>query len=84
MFGKKGRECLRSLKLGSLDRLVLDNHLQHVESLEGQIGRVDEIRRRASLDENVRLLLARVIAQKAVITLTPFWLLRVDYISLCF
>ena len=46
------------MKLGSLDRLVLDNHLQHVESLEGQIGRVDEIRRRASLDEDVRLLLS--------------------------
>jgi len=59
MFGKKGRECLRSLELGSIDRLVLDNHLQHVESLEGQIGRVDEeIRRRASLDEDVRLLLS--------------------------
>jgi hypothetical protein len=35
MFGKKCRECLKSLKLGALDRLVLDNHLQHVESLEG-------------------------------------------------
>jgi transposase len=38
---------------------MLDNHLQHVESLKGQIGRIDEeIRRRASLDEDVRLLLS--------------------------
>ncbi len=36
---------------------MLDNHLGHVESLSRQIGRVDEeIRSRASLDEDVRLL----------------------------
>jgi len=47
------------LRLDPLDRLMLDNHLQHVESLKGQIGRIDEeIRRRASLDEDVRLLLS--------------------------
>ena len=38
---------------------MLDNHLSHVESLSRQIGRVDgEIRSRASLDEDVRLLLS--------------------------
>jgi len=38
---------------------MLDNHLGHVESLNGQIRRVDEmIRSRASLDEDVRLLLS--------------------------
>jgi len=59
MFGKGGSEWLRELELGSLDRLMLDNHLEHVGSLDAQIGRVDEeIRRRASLDEDVRLLLS--------------------------
>jgi len=38
---------------------MLDNHLSHVEGLNDQIMRVDEeIRRRASLDEDVRLLLS--------------------------
>jgi len=59
LFGKRGTEWLRSLELSFLDRLVLDIHLQHVESLEGQIGRVDEeTRRGASLDEDIRLLLS--------------------------
>jgi len=59
LFGKRSLEWLRGLELGSLDRLMLDNHLSHVESLNGQIRRVDEmIRRRGSLDEDVRLLLS--------------------------
>ena len=59
MFGRRGAEWLKSLRLDPLDRLMLDNHLQHVESLKGQIGRIDEeIRRRASLDEDVRILLS--------------------------
>lgn len=59
LFGKRSLEWLGRLELGALDRLVLDNHLQHVESLNGQIRRVDEmIRSRASMDEDVRLLLS--------------------------
>ena len=58
-FGRRGTEWLRGLELGDLDRLMLDNHLSHIESLNQQIRRVDEeIRRRASLDEDVRLLLS--------------------------
>jgi len=59
LFGKRSLKWLRELELGSLDRLMLDNHLCHVESLNAQIGRVDvEVRRRASLDEDARLLLS--------------------------
>lgn len=59
MFGKAGTEWLRSLELGELDRLVLENHLSLIESINAQIGRVDEaIRKRASQDEDVRLLLS--------------------------
>jgi len=59
LFGKRSLEWLRSLDLGALDRLMLDNHLGQVESLNGQIRRVDEmIRSRGSLDEDVRLLLS--------------------------
>ena len=42
MFGKGGLEWLRSLQLPSLDRLILDNHLTHLESLNQQTERVDE------------------------------------------
>jgi len=59
LFGKRSLEWLGRLELGALDRLMLDNHLGHVESLNGQIRRVDEmIRSRGSLDEDVRLLLS--------------------------
>jgi len=59
LFGKKGKLWLRGLELDALDRLMLDNHLSHMESLDRQVGEVDrEIRRRASLDEDVRLLLS--------------------------
>jgi len=59
LFGKRSLAWLRGLELGALDGLMLDNHLGHVESLDAQILRVDaEVRRRASLDEDVRLLLS--------------------------
>lgn len=59
LFGKGGTQWLRSLELNSLDRLMLDNHLNHIESLNRQVRRVDdEIRSRASQDEDVRLLLS--------------------------
>jgi transposase len=59
MFGKAGMEWLRSLEMRELDRLILENHLSHVESINVQIRRVDEaIRKKASLDEDVRLLLS--------------------------
>jgi transposase len=59
IFGKGGTEWLKSLELPSLDRLMLSNHLQHIESLNQQIERVDEeIRSKASQDEDVKLLLS--------------------------
>ena len=59
MFGKGGLEWLRSLQLPSLDRLILDNHLTHLESLNQQTGRVnEEIHNKACEDEDVRLLLS--------------------------
>jgi transposase len=59
LFGKSGMQWLRSLELSSLDRLMLDNHLTHLDSLNAQVERVDaEITRRATLDGDVRLLLS--------------------------
>ena len=61
LFGKAGMQWLRKLELpsSSLDRLMLSNHLTHVESLNEGIARVDEeITARASVDEDVRLLLS--------------------------
>lgn len=59
LFGKSGMQWLRSLELSGLDRLMLDNHLTHLESLNTQIERVDtEITARATLDGDVRLLLS--------------------------
>ena len=59
LFGKRSLEWLRGLELGALDRLMLDNHLGHVESLNRQVDETDEmIRGRASVDEDVRLLLS--------------------------
>jgi len=58
-FGKRGTEWLRSLKLPSLDILMLSNHLDHIESLNKQIERIDEeIHSKASQDEDVKLLLS--------------------------
>lgn len=59
VFGKSGLEWLRSLEMSELDRLVLENHLSLIESMNVQISRVDEaIRKRACEDEDVRLLLS--------------------------
>jgi transposase len=59
LFGKHGTEWLRRLQLPPLDRLILDNHLTHLESLNQQTGRVDEeIHDKAVEDEDIRLLLS--------------------------
>jgi transposase len=59
LFGKRGSEWLRKLDLGPLDGLMLNNHLEHLESLNRQVDETDEmIRGRASVDEDVRLLLS--------------------------
>lgn len=59
LFGKAGTQWLRAIQLPSLDRLMLDNHLEHLESLKRQINAVDaEILAKASRDEDVRLLLS--------------------------
>jgi transposase len=59
MSGKRGLEWLRSLQLSPLDRLILNNHLTHLESLDQQTERVDEeIHNKAVEDEDVRLLLS--------------------------
>ena len=59
LFGKAGMQWLRTIRLPSLDRLMLDNHLDHLESLKKQIHAVDqEIHAKASRDEDVRLLLS--------------------------
>jgi transposase len=42
LFGKAGISWLKELKLSSLDRLMLDNYLAHIESLERQTKRMDE------------------------------------------
>jgi transposase len=59
MFGKAGLEWLKAQEMGELDRLLLESHLSLIESINSQICRVDEaIRKRASQDEDVRLLLS--------------------------
>ena len=52
-------EWLRSLQLPPLDKLILDNNLTHLESLNKQTNRVDEeIHKKACEYEDVRLLLS--------------------------
>ncbi len=59
LFGKAGMQWLKTLELSGLDRLMLDNYLMHLESLDMQIERVDaEITARATIDQDVRLLLS--------------------------
>jgi len=59
LFGKRGSEWLRKLDLSLLDELMLNNHLEHLESLNQQVDETDEmIRGRASVNEDVRLLLS--------------------------
>jgi len=58
LFGKGGLEWLKSAGVPALDRLTLDNHLEHLESLRRQVEAVDrEITVRASEDKYVKLLL---------------------------
>lgn len=59
MFGKSGLSWVASLEVGELDRLLLENHLSLVESINMQIRKVDAaIGKMACLDEDVRLLLS--------------------------
>ena len=59
VFGKAGMEWLKRVELKPLDRLLLDSFIEQVECLKRLIGGVDaEISRRASIDEDVRLLLS--------------------------
>jgi transposase len=59
VFGKAGMEWLRRVELKPLDRLLLDSYIEQIECLERLIKNVDaEIERRASVDEDVRLLLS--------------------------
>jgi len=59
MFGKGGVAWMRSLMLNELDRLILENHLSLIESINLQVGMVDKtIRKIACEDEDVRLLLS--------------------------
>lgn len=59
LFGKSGLHWLKGLELSALDRLMLENYLMHLESLNLQIEKVDgEITARASVDGDVRLLLS--------------------------
>jgi transposase len=59
LFGKAGMKWLQSLELSGLDRLMLDNYLLHLESLNVQIERVDdEITSKASVDRDVRILMS--------------------------
>jgi len=58
-FGKAGLEWLRRVEVKPLDRLLLDSFIEQIECLERLIRNVDaEIGRRASIDEDVRLLLS--------------------------
>lgn len=59
LFGKRGLEWLRNLQLPPLDKLILNNHLTHLESLDQQTERVDEeIHNKACEDSDVKLLLS--------------------------
>jgi len=59
LFGKAGLEWLRRVELKPLDRLLLDSFIEQIECFERLIGNVDaEIGRRASIDEDVKLLLS--------------------------
>jgi len=59
LFGKAGLEWLKRLELKPLDRLLLNGFIEQIECLERLTRNVDaEIGRRASVDEDVRLLLS--------------------------
>jgi transposase len=60
LFSKAGLQWLKSLQFqSSLQRLMLDNYLEHLDSLKHQIKMIDqEILSKASQDEDVKLLLS--------------------------
>lgn len=59
IFGKRSVEWLRSLDLGPVDGLVMRSHLEQAEGLGRLVAEADEeIRGRASMDGDVRLLLS--------------------------
>jgi len=59
MFGVSGLKWLKSLEMGELDLLILENHLRHIEVINLQIDVADEaIKMRACEDEDVRLLMS--------------------------
>ena len=59
LFGRGGIRWLTTLELNESDRLMLNNHLDHLENLNQQIQRVDEeIHSKACEDEDVKLLLS--------------------------
>jgi transposase len=59
VFGKGGMEFLNNLQLSSIDRLMLDNHLKHIESLNEQISLVtNEIAKHAVNDDRIELLMS--------------------------
>jgi len=59
MFGVSGLKWLRTLEMKDLDRLILENHLLHIEVINLQIGKADvAIKGKACEDEDVRLLMS--------------------------
>lgn len=59
IFGKTGIEWLKNLQLSSIERLMLDNHLKHITSLNEQISIVTgEIAKHAVKDERTELLMS--------------------------
>lgn len=59
LFGKAGTRWLNGLQLDASDKLILNNHLQHLENLNQQIEHVDEaIHSKACEDPDVKLLLS--------------------------
>lgn len=58
-FGKAGKDWLGKLNFSALDRLMVENHLSLIESIDVQVKRVDRaILEKAGEDEDVRLLLS--------------------------
>ena len=59
MFGVSGLKWLKTLEMGTLDLLILENHLSHIESITLQMDKADAaIKERACEDEEVKLLMS--------------------------
>ena len=59
MFGVSGLKWLKTLEVRDLDRLILENHLSHIESINLQIDKADVvIKEKACEDEDIRLLMS--------------------------